>query len=315
MTHSGDHIDRQVPWTMSMPIVRFGGPAALLVSVLLWSYWPTVVDLASDWQRDDDYSVGQLVPLAALYVLWHKRHVLRSCGIAPCWWGAGVIIAAQVGRALGLMFVYDSAQRYSLVLTVAGMVLLVGGREVFRRVGWVLLFLLLMVPLPGRLHNAISGPLQTQATTGAVFLLELLGITVYREGHVIVLNDSVPMAVAEACSGLRMLTAFVIVGSVFALLIERPAWQKIILVISTVPVAIVCNLIRLTVTAELFLAVGSEAAERFFHDFAGWTMMPLAIALLLAELWIMSLLVTAEGSVHEPVVGNTSAPADAREPA
>jgi exosortase len=150
-----------------------------------------------------------------------------------------------------------------------------------------------MVPLPGRIHNMVSGPLQSQATAGAVYILEVLGITVTREGHVLVLNHSVPVAVAEACSGLRMLTAFVMVGSVMAYVFARPFWQKCVLVLSTVPVAIACNLIRLVVTAMLFLYTSSETAERFFHDFAGWTMMPIAIGLLLLELWVMGKLVVS----------------------
>jgi exosortase len=267
---------------------------ALLAIALLWSYWPTIAALFRDWQRDDNYSVGQLVPLAALYFAWHDRRALGDCALTTCWWGAGVILLAQVARVFGLTFLYESAERYSLVLTIAGMVMLVGGWQLFRRAIWILTFLLLMVPLPGHIHNTISGPLQTQATVGAVFLLELFGMTVAREGNVIVLNDSVPLAVAEACSGLRMLTAFVVVGSVLAYVIGRPRWQKMVVVLSTVPIAILCNLLRLVITAELFVAVSTKAAERFFHDFAGLTMMPIAIGLLVVELWIMARLAAGE---------------------
>ncbi len=272
----------------SIPVV------VLLLCALLWSYWSTIVGLMADWREDDNYSVGQLVPLAALYLTWHDRRSLMGCRVAPCWWGAGLILMAQVARAFGLVFLYGSIERYSLVLTVVGIVLLAAGRQVFSRLQWILLFLFLMVPLPGRVHNAISGPLQTLATTGAVVALELLGVPAMGQGHVIVLNDSVTLAVAEACSGLRMLTAFVVVGCVLAYLVDRPAWQKVTLVLSTVPIAILCNLARLVITALLFLAVDSATAERFFHDFAGWTMMPTAIGMLVLELWIMSKLVVEE---------------------
>jgi exosortase len=265
----------------------------LFLVTLAWAYGPTLAELIRDWQSDDNYSVGQLVPFAALYLLWQERTALRRCRIRPCWWGLPIIIVAQGGLAFGLLFMFQSAERYALVLTVIGLVLLVAGKDVFRQVGWILLFLFLMVPLPGRIHNMVSGPLQSQATAGAVYILEVLGITVTREGHVLVLNHSVPVAVAEACSGLRMLTAFVMVGSVMAYVFARPFWQKCVLVLSTVPVAIACNLIRLVVTAMLFLYTSSETAERFFHDFAGWTMMPIAIGLLLLELWVMGKLVVS----------------------
>lgn len=260
---------------------------------LVWSYWSTLSGLIREWQKDPNYSVGQLVPLAALYMLWQDRRNLRECSLRPCWWGAVVILAAQAVRAFGLIFLFESAERYSLVLTISGLALFLAGWQVVRKTSWVLAFLFLMIPLPGRIHNLVSGPLQSMATTGAVFCLELLGITVAREGHVVVLNDRVPIAVAEACSGLRMLTAFVVVGCVLAYVIARPRIQKMLLIASTVPIAILCNLLRLVTTAVLFLTVSGDFAERFFHDFAGWTMMPLAVLMLAGELWLMSRLVTA----------------------
>lgn len=265
--------------------------AAVVMVAVLWSYWPTIVVLVKDWQRDQNYSVGQLVPIAALWLVWHDRAELGRCRISPCWWGIGLILLAQAARAYGLVFLFDSAQRYSLVVTIAGLVLLIGGRELFRQSGWILIFLFLMVPLPGRVHNMISGPLQAQATSGAVFLLELVGLTVGREGNVILLNGSVELAVAEACAGLRMLTAFVVVAAFFAYIVNRPRWQKATLVISSVPIAIVCNLVRLCMTAGLYLVASSDIAEKFFHDFAGLIMMPMAIGILVAELALMNKLV------------------------
>jgi exosortase len=269
-----------------------GAVAAL--GALIWTYWATLVVLVEDWRGDDDYSVGQLVPLVALWLLWRRRAAIRKCSLAPCWWGIGLILLAQAARAFGLLFLYESAERYSIVLTLAGVALLVAGRQVFRQVFWIWLFLFLMIPFPGRIHNMISGPLQTLATVGAVFLLEVFGVTVAREGNVILLNDGMPLAVAEACSGLRMLTAFIVVAATLAFLIRRPRWQKLALLVSSVPIAIFCNLVRLVVTAILYLTAGSETAERFFHDFAGLAMMPLAVLILAGELWLMKKLVVVE---------------------
>lgn len=211
-----------------------------------------------------------------------------------------MILLGQAMRLSGLLFIFESAERYSLVVTGAGVVLLMAGGQVFWRLRWILLFLLLMVPLPGKVHNLISGPLQNVATGGAVFCLELLGISVAREGNVIVLNDAVPLAVAEACSGLRMLTAFIVVAATMAYIVRRPRWQRTVLLISSVPIAIACNLARLVVTAELYLVASSETAERFFHDFAGLTMMPLAVLILIGELALMNRLVIPDDTPGQP---------------
>lgn len=269
--------------------------AALLLIALIWSYRSTLAGLISDWRGDPNYSVGLVVPFAAACLLWSDRRCLAEVPLRPCWWGLVVILLAQGMRGYGLLWLYESAERYSLVLTTVGLVWLVGGSQLLLRTGWVLLFLLLMVPLPGRVHNLVSAPLQSLATQGAVFTLELLGIGVAREGHVLLLDGRVPVAVAEACSGLRMLTAFVVVSAFLAYVVRRPRWQKAVLLISSIPIAILCNLIRLVVTALMFHASYSELADRFFHDFAGLTMMPLAVVMLAGELWLFSRLVIPDG--------------------
>ena len=265
-----------------------------LLAALFWAYWPVLVSLFKEWQSDDNYSVGQLVPLVAIYLIWRDRAVLRELGASPCWWGLGLIFLAMMAHAYGLLFLYESAERYSFVLAVSGVVLLVAGWRTFRSVFWILLFLFLMVPFPGRIHNMISGPMQNMATVGSVFLLEVFGVTVSQEGNVILLNGSIPLAVAEACSGLRMLTAFIVVASAMAFMVNRPRWQKITLVLTSIPIAIACNLARLCVTAMLYLVADSETAERFFHDFAGLTMMPIAVFILFGELWLMNKLVVPD---------------------
>lgn len=259
----------------------------VLAACAFWSYWPTIVGLFEVWQRSDDYSAGQLVPLVALFLLWRERESLGKCTLKPCWSaGIALLMAAQAARIFGLAFMYESGERYSIVLTIAGLVLMVGGRQVFRRVVWILLLLFLMIPLPGRVHNMISGPLQSIATTGAVFILEAF-IKVSQEGNIVMLNDEVPMAVVEACSGLRMLMAFVIVAGFMAYMVKRSRLQKAVLLLSSIPVAVACNIFRLCVTAILFLIASTEVAEKFFHDFAGLVMMPVAVLLMFAELWLM----------------------------
>jgi exosortase len=287
-----------------------------LVLLTAWSYWPTITVLFKEWQRDADYSAGQLVPLVALFLLWRERKTLGGCLLKPCWWGgAALLILALAGRTYGLLFMFESAERYSLVLTIAGLVLMVAGWQVFRRVLWILLFLFLMVPLPGRVHNLISGPLQRFATTGAVFLLEALGVRVSQQGNVVMLGENTTMAVAEACSGLRMLMAFIIVAAFIAYMVKRSRWQKAVLLLSSIPVAVMCNIVRLFVTGVLMLLVSTQAGEKFFHDFAGLAMMPVAVLLMFGELWLMDKLTLPDAKpqqVHIRTQAKSATPTSAQ---
>jgi len=271
----------------------------LLVVITAWSFWPAMVGLFNTWQTDDDYSAGQLVPLVALFLVWRERNMLRQCLLVPCWWGGiALILLAEVARTYGFLSFRVSPERYAMVLTAAGLVLMVAGWRVFRTVSWIILFLFLMVPFPERVHSLISGPLQTMATTGSVLFLEVFGVRVSQEGNVVMLNGNMPIAVAEACSGLRMLMAFVIVAAFIAYMVKRPRWQKAVLLGSSIPVAVVCNMIRIFTTAMLMLYVSVETAQKFFHDFAGFVMMPVAVLLLFGEIWLMDRVVVPEPNLH-----------------
>jgi len=166
-----------------------------------------------------------------------------------------------------------------------------------------------MVPFPGRVHNLISGPLQRFATTGSVFLLEAFGVRVSQQGNVVMLGENTTMAVAEACSGLRMLMAFVIVAAFIAYMVKRSRLQKAVLLLSSIPVAVMCNIVRLLVTGVLMLLVSTQAGEKFFHDFAGLAMMPVAVLLMFGELWLMDKLTLPEPDLRQRRSGTHARPA------
>jgi len=303
MTVVSRYTRRQAPHVSGQDRARSGYLGLILFVFLLlfvaaWSYWPSIADLVDAWHSSDDYSAGQLVPLVAVFFVWHERKALRQCVLAPCWWGGIVLLVlAEGARTYWLLsVVHPSISRYAPVLTLAGLVLMVAGWQVFRRVLWILLFLFLMIPLPSVVHNLISGPLQRLATTGSVFLLEAFGVSVNQQGNVVVLNGNTPLAVAEACSGLRMLTAFIIVAAFIAYMVKRPRWQKGVLLLSSIPVAVVGNMVRIFATALLMLYVSAEVAQKFFHDFAGYVMMPVAVLLLFGEIWLMDRIIVPESA-------------------
>ena len=159
-----------------------------------------------------------------------------------------------------------------------------------------------MLPLPRRIHYAIMLPLQSWATSSAVFCLEILGYNVMREGNIIHLNDTT-VAVAEACNGLRMIMAFFVIGGLVVLLIKRTWWEKLIVLISCLPIALLCNSMRLTITAIAFTMLSGEYWEQIFHDFGGYAMMPLALGAIVLELWLLTK-ITIISEEEKPVFEN-----------
>ena len=271
-------------------ILRWSG-ISILAGVFLWSYWPQLVDLWDIWQKSDEYSSGLLVPFLAVYVLWARRRKIALISIRHSIWGLFAFIAAQLLRYFGLFFMYSSAERLSLVLSIASLALLLFGWQVFRKISSVLLFLCLMLPLPRSVHTAVMLPLQSLATISAVFCLEMMGYAVIREGNIIHLNGTT-IAMAEACNGLRLVTSFFVITGLVALLIRRTWWEKLIVLLSSLPIALLCNTVRLAITAIAVTRFTGQTSERIFHDFGGYAMMPLALAILVFELWLLTKLST-----------------------
>jgi exosortase len=296
---------------MTNPAVLGCAVAGTLIVCLFYSYWPVLTGLWATWQGSPDYSAGQLVPVVTVCLLWSRRRALAQIPIKPCWWGLIVLVVAQAARAFGTLLTYGSIEQLALWLTIVGGVWTVLGTRFTRQVLWLLLFMTLMFPLPRRMHEMVALPLQEFATASAVYGLEILGHLVIREGNVLRPSEQTSVAIAEACNGLRMLTAFVMVAATIAFLTHRPRWQKAVLVLSSVPIAVLTNTIRLIVTVILCEATSSKFAEKVFHDFAGLTMMPFAIIVLVGELWIMRLL-TRSAPVDTGSSGRGTPPQDRR---
>jgi len=266
--------------------------ASLVLIAFLWSYWPGIIDLWNTWQRSDEYSSGLLVPFLAVYILWSRRHDIVQCRIRPSLWGLFAFLVAQSIRLFGLFFMYGSAERLSITLSIAALVLLLFGWQFFRKVSTVLLFLCLMLPWPNRVQAAVALPLQRWATSSAVFCLEMIGYEVTQEGNIIHIGQAT-VAVAEACNGLRMITAFFVISGLVILLVKRHWWEKLIVLFSSLPIALLCNTVRLAITAVAFTVLKGEYWEKIFHDFGGYAMMPLALVVIVLELWFLTKITTA----------------------
>jgi exosortase len=253
----------------------------------LWSYWPGLVELWELWRQSDEYSSGLLVPFLAVYILWSRRDDIARCSVKPSIWGLFAFAGAQAVRFFGLFLMYSSAERLSIVLSIASLVLLLFGFKFFKKISPILLFLCLMLPLPSVIQYYVGLNLQRWATSSAVFCLETLGYAVTQEGHTIEIGN-VSVAVLEACNGLRMITAFFVISGLVVLLVQRKWWEKLVILISSLPIALLCNTIRLTVTSIFFTVLEGEYWEKIFHDFGGYAMMPLALAAVVVELWLMA---------------------------
>jgi exosortase len=196
----------------------------------------------------------------------------------------------------------------SFLVSITGGVVLLGGGPAWRWSWPALGFLLFMLPLPFQLEAALSHPLQRLATAASTYGLQTLGLPALAQGNIIIIDD-LKIGVLEACNGLSMLLTFFALSTAMALVIRRPLATKIVLVWSAVPIALVLNVARITVTGVLHRTVGSAIANAVFHDLAGWLMMPLALGFLWLELLLLArLLIWAETTGPVPVIASPLVP-------
>jgi exosortase len=257
-----------------------------LVAALLWSYRTTFRQLVEVWSKDSQYSHGYLVPLFALLLFWVRRQPVAPTRLQPAWWAIPLLVAGSCMRLLGAYYFSPWLDYVSLLPILAGAVLVAGGWGTLRQAWPAIAFLLFMMPLPGRLDKLMASPLQRTATLASTNALQTFGFFAQSEGNVIVLSES-ELGVVEACSGLRMLVVFLATSTAVALLIRRSLLQRVIVVLSAVPVALFCNIVRITVTGMLHEGTQHELATFVYHDLAGWLMAPAALALLGIELVLL----------------------------
>jgi len=264
----------------------------IVIAAFFFSHWYALKDTWTLWLKSDEYSAGIIVPFLAIYILWSRRNEFKTVVPHPSILvGGAVFLFAEFVRFFGTFFGYGSLERFSVVFSVWAIVILIFGVPVFKKALSVLLFLILMMPWPNQVQAAVTLPLQKWATSSAVFSLELLGYDVAQDGNIIQIGDT-SVAIAEACNGLRMVTAFVIVTGLVVLVVNKKLWQKIIVFVSCIPIALLCNTIRLTVTAVAFTFIDAQKWEMVFHDFGGYAMMPLALGFSMLELWFLEKLTT-----------------------
>jgi len=276
------------------PAVRWELVGVRIISALLgvglyWVYAPTLREMAARWASDPRYSHGYLVPVFSGVLLWLRRDLGKDLGAPTKWRWLGVLILGLglIVHLAGARFYINWFEAAALLPVLAGVALLLGGWPGLRWAWPSIGFLVFMIPLPFRLEVALGAPLQGAATSCSTCLLQILGQPAVAEGNIIALPTS-RLGVVEACNGLGMLVTFSAMATAVALIVDRPAFDRTLTVLSAVPISFIANVSRITATGLLEETVGHHVAGVVYHDLAGWLMMPLALVLLYGELRLLS---------------------------
>jgi exosortase len=251
----------------------------ILAVLSLWLYGPTLSHLVAQWWRDPNFSHGFFVPLFSAFVIWQERGRLAQLPLQPSWSGLGIMIVALMTLVVGQMGAELFLARFSMLLLLAGLIVLFLGWTFLRALLFPLAFLVLMIPIPSIVFNQITFPLQLLASRVAAGVLPLLGVPVLREGNVIVL-PSMPLEVADACSGIRSLMSLGTLAIIYGYLMDRRVIMRVVLALASVPIAVAANSLRIVGTGLLVQYWDPEKAEGFFHAGWGWIIFVISLTAL-----------------------------------
>ncbi len=259
---------------------------AVVAALLIAAYWGPIRHLlVGRWISDGNWSHGWLVPAFSLYFLASRQDDLFRCKVRPSYIGAVILFGSLTAYFYSAWaWSMNYPQALSIVGSIFGLVLLMGGWQVMRIAWFPILFMVLAIPLPTGLYVTITQPLRAFSSTAAAAIMPLLSSGLQTEAQAVVIDyyldgNTGQLNVEEACSGMRLMMAFVTLGVAMAYFNKRPAWQQVIMVLSCVPIAVLCNAIRVTTTGMLYIHGKEDLATGTPHQMLGILMLVIALGL------------------------------------
>ncbi len=281
--------------------------AALFVGLNFWQ----LGIMKGLWDRDANWSHGYLIPLFSLYLLYSEWGNIASAK------RGSTSLSAAIGLPLMLLGIFavpfakvligtDWICQLCMIPTLLGMVLYVGGPKILRYAWVPIVYLALAMPFPESLYQSIAYPLQEFAALCTEMVMRLFGADMRSVGGTEMVVTSLsgkqyPLAVVEACSGVRSLMAFVALSTAMAFIERRPLWQRIVLIGSSLPITVFCNVLRVVATSTMFLIDKEELGKGVMHEFMGMALLVPALLMLLGLAWLLKRMFVEEDEDEEMV--------------
>ncbi len=306
------------PLTAPSPLVWKASPAlwvliGLSLLATIAAFLPALRFMVATWGQVDEYGYGYFIPFVSAYLIWQRSDTLRENDCAGAWSGLWLVLGGLLLGLVGALSAIRMTSQYGFVLALFGLAVTWLGWSGTRVIAIPLGILVFMIPLPQFLLRELSEQLQLLSSQLGVWLIRAFDISVYLEGNVIDLG-SMKLQVVEACSGLRYLFPLMVLGFIAAYQFRAPLWKRVVLVLSTIPMTILINSLRIGLIGVTVDRWGAGMAEGLLHEFEGFAMFMLCIVLLTTEMAVLARIGDRHGSLRDAfrVDGPAVVPPDAR---
>jgi len=270
----------RLPWGLIL--------VCMVMGVLsLWPFWDGLSRMWGWWVDAPEYSHGLLIPPIAVFLIWQQKDRLERLRFKGSWWGVGLILIGGTFLVVGELGTVYTVVQYAYLITLFGLILSFLGWPAFRLIAMPLLVLLFMIPLPQFVLANLSSKLQLLSSQIGVFVIRSAGISVFLEGNVIDLGGY-KLQVEDACSGLRYLFPLMTLGFLMAYFYKGALWKRIALFLSSIPLTVGMNSLRIGVIGVTVEHWGIAAAEGFLHEFQGWVVFMISALLMFGEIVLLN---------------------------
>lgn len=257
------------------------------IALTIWAYYDGLANLVGRWEVEEEYNHGYFLPFVTLIFLWQLAPTLAAQRLEPTWFAVTVAGFALLLFAIGELSAIYLMIHYSFILVLLGLSLALVGWEGTRLTLVPIGILVFAIPIPYFLEATITSKLQLLSSVFGVKLIRLCDIPVFREGNLIDLG-AFKLEVIEACSGLTYLYPLLGFGAICAYLYRTSAWKRWVIILSTIPIAILLNSFRIGMIGFLVKYFGGEQAKGFLHAFEGFAVFMVCVAILFLEMWALT---------------------------
>ncbi len=261
--------------------------ALVLVSLLALLYWPSILNLIYAWKIKPQCSHGYFIMPISIWLCWQRRNRWHYLTVNSSYLGFFLLLPGLFFYVISIVAAADTIANISVMLTLAGVVILTFGPAVFKAYLFPYLFLIFMFPIPDALYLSLTNPLKLFASSISTSILQALGIPTFQDGNILQLANF-QMQVVEACSGMRSLVTYLMLSTLLSNFLSNGFWKKCLLIISAIPIAFFNNILRITGTGVLARWYGQKVAQGFFHEFTGLATFVLGFFLILGIYWLLS---------------------------
>ncbi len=270
---------------------RFSTTAWLLLSaalaLMIWAYFGGLTNLFHRWEVEEEYNHGYFLPFVTLIFLWQLGPTLARKELQPTWSALVVAVLALVMFVVGEFSAIYLLIHYSFILLLFALSLALVGWSGTRLTFAPIAILVFAIPIPYFLEATITSKLQLISSMFGVRLIRLCNIPVFREGNLIDLG-AFKLEVIEACSGLTYLYPLLGFGAICAYMYKTSTWKRVVLILSTIPIAILLNSFRIGMIGFLVKYFGGDQAEGFLHAFEGFAVFMVCVAILFLIMWALT---------------------------